>query len=313
MIRTILRAALHKLCAAFGSVLTVPLIYGLFVLCFAMTSLILTAQAPEKVTVALVDQCGGPYARRLCDDLLSSAELDVTLFPSVHEAEDALLCGQCEAALTIRDDYDRRILSDDASALIHITEAPDAVSGDLLRETVAGLLLSGRSAARAERALTAEGYDSSLLYTYASAFPLRGSREHTAEKLLRSIGVSAVYASDNGEKTDFYCCFGGVPVYNAILSFTFSDTCLTMLTGTRLFDNAQRASEGDGMDSVSALLRFVEIVRTEGYICSRIDSISAGYSMTVSRSGASELAPVWRIGTDTGVLLIDAGSGEVIK
>ena len=148
---------------------------------------------------------------------------------------------------------------------------------------------------------------------YAFAFPLRGSREHTAEKLLRSIGVSAVYASDNGEKTDFYCCFGGVPVYNAILSFTFSDTCLTMLTGTRLFDNAQRASEGDGMDSVSALLRFVEIVRTEGYICSRIDSISAGYSMTVSRSGASELAPVWRIGTDTGVLLIDAGSGEVIK
>ena len=47
--------------------------------------------------------------------------------------------------------------------------------------------------------------------------------------------------------------------------------------------------------------------------CVRIDSISAGYSMTVSRSGASELAPVWRIGTDTGVLLIDAGSGEVIK
>ena len=130
--------------------------------------------------------------------------------------------------------------------------------------------------------------------------------------MLRGIGVAAVYAGE-GENTDFYCCFDAVPVYNAILSFTFSDACLTMLTGTRLFDNAQLASEGSGMDSVSALLRFVEIVRTEGYICSRIDSISAGYSMTVSRSGASELAPVWRIGTDTGVLLIDAGSGEVIK
>ena len=47
--------------------------------------------------------------------------------------------------------------------------------------------------------------------------------------------------------------------------------------------------------------------------CVRIDSISAGYSMTVSRSGASELTPVWRIGTDTGVLLIDAESGKVIK
>ena len=148
---------------------------------------------------------------------------------------------------------------------------------------------------------------------YGSAFPLRGSPERTAEKLLRGIGVAAVYAGE-GENTNFYCCFDAVPVYNAILSFTFSDAaCLTMLTGTRLFDNAQRASEGDGMDSVSALLRFVEIVRTEGYICSRIDSMEAGYYMTVSRSGASELTPVWRIGTDTGVLLIDAESGKVIK
>lgn len=147
---------------------------------------------------------------------------------------------------------------------------------------------------------------------YGSVIPLRGSRERTAEKLLRGIGVAAVYAGE-GENTDFYCCFDAVPVYNAILSFTFSDACLTMLTGTRLFDNAQRASGGSGMDSVSALLRFVEIVRTEGYICSRIDSMEAGYYMTVSRSGASELTPVWRIGTDTGVLLIDAESGKVIK
>ena len=209
MIRPILRAALHKLCAAFGSVLTVPLIYGLFVLCFAMTSLILTAQAPEKVTVALVDQCGGPYARRLCDDLLSSAELDVTLFPSVHEAEDALLCGRCEAALTIRDDYDRRILSDDASALINITEAPDAVSGDLLRETVAGLLLSGRSAARAERALTAEGYDSSLLYTYASAFP------HA--RIYRIQTLSAGQSASRAVFGQGYACYEGVVALSLFL------------------------------------------------------------------------------------------------
>ena len=147
---------------------------------------------------------------------------------------------------------------------------------------------------------------------YGAAVPLRGSPERTAEKLLRGIGVAAVYAED-GEGTEFYCCCDGVPVYNAILSFTFSDTCLTMLTGTRLFDVVTRAAEGSGMDSVSALLRFVEIVRTEGYICSRIDSMSAGYYMTLSRSGAADLAPVWRIGTDTGVLLIDAESGKVIK
>ena len=171
MIRTVLRTALHKLCAAFGSVLTVPPVYCLFALCFAVTSLILTAQTPEKVTVALVDRCGGQYARRLCGELLSTAELDVIEVPSVREAEDALLSGDCEAFMTISPDYDDLILSDEASALVTITEAPDAVSGDLLREPVAGKLLAGRSAARMERSLAEEGYDSGLLYTYADDLP----------------------------------------------------------------------------------------------------------------------------------------------
>jgi hypothetical protein len=33
----------------------------------------------------------------------------------------------------------------------------------------------------------------------------------------------------------------------------------------------------------------------------------------VTRSGAAELTPVWRIGTDTGALLIDAATGRAIR
>ena len=43
----------------------------------------------------------------------------------------------------------------------------------------------------------------------------------------------------------------------------------------QLFDGVTALPDGGGMDSVSALLRFVEIVRTDGYICSRLDSVEA--------------------------------------
>lgn len=209
MIRTVLRSTLHKLCAAFGSVLTVPPVYILFGVCFAVTALILRAEAPEKVSVALVDQCGGEYAARLCEKLVSSEELDVTPFASVHDAQEALLLGRCEASLTILEDYDELILSDDAAALVSITEAPDAVSGDLLRETVAGILLAGRSAARMERALAAEGYDSEELYVYADAFP--HARMYTVRTLAYGGPTSrAVFGQG-------YACYEGVVALSLFL------------------------------------------------------------------------------------------------
>ena len=58
------------------------------------------------------------------------------------------------------------------------------------------------------------------------------------------------------------------------------------------------------------LIRFVEIVREEGYICSRLDSVTPGYLQTITRSGEAELAPVWHIETDAGALLIDAETGR---
>ena len=143
------------------------------------------------------------------------------------------------------------------------------------------------------------------------AFPLRGGHARSAARLLRAVNIAAAPADESGAA--FYCCFDGVPVYNAVLRFTFSESYITMVTGTRLFDGVTRLPDDGAMDSVSALLRFVEIVRSEGYICSRLESVEPGYSMDVTRSGAAELIPVWRIGTDTGALLIDAATGQAIR
>ena len=209
MIRAVFRSAIHKLCAAFGSVWTILPVCCLFAICFAVTSVILDAKTPDHVTVALVDECDGVYSARLCDELLDDDELSVTMYASVHDAEDALLSGKCEAALTIAGDYDRKILSDEAASLITITEAPDAVSGDLLRETVAGMLLASRSAARMEQMLNDEGYDGKLLYEYAKELP------HVELYSVQTVKTGA--AEEHAVFGQGYACYEGVVALSIFL------------------------------------------------------------------------------------------------
>ena len=143
------------------------------------------------------------------------------------------------------------------------------------------------------------------------SIPLRGGEIATARRVLRRIGVPALAADTKEKDTQFYCCCEELPIYNAVLHFDYSQDSLSMISGTHLFDTVTKQTDRQGMNSVSALLRFVEIVRSEGYICSRLLGVEPGYLMTVTRSGEAELAPVWRIETDTGVLMIDAESGKV--
>ena len=146
--------------------------------------------------------------------------------------------------------------------------------------------------------------------------PLRGGAERTALRLMRRVGVGAVSAERSGPDSDsaeLYCTVDGFPVYNAVLHFGFSLGSLNMLSGTRVFDSVSKEADAGLLDSVSVLLRFVELVRDEGYICSRIETVTPGYLQTVTRSGETELAPVWRIETDAGAFLIDAESGRAVN
>ncbi len=146
----------------------------------------------------------------------------------------------------------------------------------------------------------------------SGAVSWHGSPERTALRLLQKCGLKAAPAEDdeNGADVILNPTLDGIPVYNAQLRFQFLDGKLYMLTGTRIFDTAEK-QESDGLlDSVSVLIRFMEIVRDEGYICSRIESLTAGYIQSVTRSGVAELTPVWRIETDAGALIIDAESGK---
>ena len=108
---------------------------------------------------------------------------------------------------------------------------------------------------------------------------LRGGAERTVQRLLRRAGISAVAVErkkPGGNSLEFRCELDGIPVYNAVLRADFMGEQLSMLTGIRIFDSAEKVETEDLLDSVSVLIRFLELVRDEGYICSRIDAVTPG-------------------------------------
>lgn len=141
-----------------------------------------------------------------------------------------------------------------------------------------------------------------------------GSPEEAAKELFRRAGVE-LYAEDalpDAEDGVTLCCgWGGFPVYNARLSFRFSGGRLGIVSGTMVFSRETAVSESAAMDSAGALVRFVELARSEGLICSELRSLTPGYYMTVTVSGESTLTPVWRLTTDTGDVYVNAVNGKL--
>ena len=141
-----------------------------------------------------------------------------------------------------------------------------------------------------------------------------GSPEAAAKEMFRRAGVE-LYAEDaapDAENDLTLCCvWGGFPVYNAALTFRFSGDALSIVSGTLVFSRETAVSESAVMDSAGVLVRFVELVRSEGLICSELRSLTPGYYMTVTVSGESVLTPVWRLATDTGDVYVNAVNGRL--
>ncbi len=107
------------------------------------------------------------------------------------------------------------------------------------------------------------------------------------------------------------CVRDGYTVYNSKLNFTVSSNKVMMIKGTRIFDGDVTERGEELVDSVSAIMYFLDSLRSEGYVCSRITGLEAGYFMNVAVSGECTLRPVWRVSTDTGDVYINAVSGKV--
>lgn len=143
------------------------------------------------------------------------------------------------------------------------------------------------------------------------------SAAKSAAKVMKKLGLepdeanAAVNSGRDGASVTLGCLWQGCPVYNAKVSFTFSEDYLVMISGTRIFDRQVQVSGEGVLDELSVMLRFVEAVSEQGFVCSSLSALDPGYIFSVAVSGEGTLNPVWRFTTDTGEIYINAVTGRV--
>lgn len=144
----------------------------------------------------------------------------------------------------------------------------------------------------------------------SEAGSLRGrSPDTVVESLFSRAEVALVEMGETEDTVTFCCTWNGFPVYNALLNVDYTRERITMISGIIVFNVETETDAEAGMDSVSALVRFLDLMRSGELRCSRLNSLTPGYSLSVTISGESTLTPVWRFVTDAQDYYINAVSG----
>ena len=143
--------------------------------------------------------------------------------------------------------------------------------------------------------------------------PLDDAAQFSRE-LFRSFGYEEVSFSLNGGSgsvTGMRRSKNG-PIYNAALTLTFTDSTLTGVSGTFLSD-LDEGRRTDGLDAISALVRFLDYCGVSGVVCTEVSALDSGYLLQSSASAPLRLIPVWRITTDVNNYYVNCKTGEVTR
>lgn len=143
--------------------------------------------------------------------------------------------------------------------------------------------------------------------------PLDDAAQFSRE-LFRSFGYEEVSSSLNGGSGSVTGMRRGKngPIYNAALTLTFSDSTLTGVSGTFLSD-LDEGRRTDGLDAISALVRFLDNCGVSGVVCTEVSALDSGYLLQSSASAPLRLIPVWRITTDVNNYYVNCKTGEVTR
>lgn len=100
------------------------------------------------------------------------------------------------------------------------------------------------------------------------------------------------------------------PVFNATLTLTFSRGTLVSVSGTFL-SSLTEGSRAEGIDAVTALVRFFDYRASSGLVCTEIRSVASGYLLQFSATSPLRLLPVWCIETDVNSFYVNCSTGEI--
>ena len=141
------------------------------------------------------------------------------------------------------------------------------------------------------------------------------SLEDASRACLERIGFHGALETQSvddelGETTLTYCQeWEDVPVFSCRITLVWRGDELVHMEGSQLSGtSAQAAVQGEPLSAASILVRFLSGINEGGYVCGRVDGMTAGYLLS-GTARPVELTPVWRIDTDSGSYYVDAYTG----
>ena len=191
-----------------------------------------------------------------------------------------------------------------------------AILGQAEREDAGGGVRVVYTGAGGSAAFSSDGRFTFELEPLGFALDEDRLEQDSAERL-EQLGLQAVLAQTRTDGRDasllYLQTWEGVPLFSCRITLTYHEGDLLRIEGERL-DGTAIPAAGEPLDTPTILLRFLAGMNKAGYICSRIDAMTAGYLSRVSAARpVVQLEPVWRIITDTGVYYVDCLTGDLLQ
>ena len=141
--------------------------------------------------------------------------------------------------------------------------------------------------------------------------------EGHAADLLQQMAVEArqvqTVRKDGAVQVVFRQQWDGTPIFSCHTVFIYVDGRLTAVQGNLLAFDQAAEEQGTALTLPTALLRFLDYVRSSGDVCSSIQSMEAGYRAVQSFSGTTSLTAVWLVSSNTASYYLDASTGALTR
>ena len=142
------------------------------------------------------------------------------------------------------------------------------------------------------------------------ALPAASDGKDQGKELLEQLGMQVTLAGETRrndlEQTAYWQMWNGTPVFTCKSVLICRGDSVVSLSGQRLLGSATAVSSQSLLTVPTVLVRFLNGMNQNGYVCSMVTKMSLGYSTAIS---ANRLTPVWALDTDTGRYYVNAITG----
>lgn len=142
-----------------------------------------------------------------------------------------------------------------------------------------------------------------------------GDAEAFFESLFGDYGYAALSSDINagsGKVVAARRLPSGAFVFNAELTLTFSRNHLIAVAGS-FVPAAEPEVREDGVDGITALVRFLDYSTASGEVCTSVTDVRSGYLLQSTASVSQHLIPAWCVTTDVNSYYVNMLTGEVTR